>query len=189
MRVIAGERKGQKLKPVPGKDTRPTTDKVKESLFSIIGPYFDNERVLDLFAGSGGLGIEALSRGAKEAVFVDQAGAAIKTIRANLNQVRFDKQAVVIRSDWQRAIKQLGQTKQKFDLLFLDPPYRLHLISDILVALKEQNLLAPDAIIVAEHEKSEELPETVSGCSMIREANYGITVLSIYTYKEETMND
>lgn len=96
MRVIAGERKGHALKAVPGNNTRPTTDKVKESLFSIIGPFFDGDMVLDLFAGSGGLGIEALSRGAERAVFIDQAALAIKTIRQNLEGCHFTERAEYI---------------------------------------------------------------------------------------------
>ncbi|EUJ29280.1 Ribosomal RNA small subunit methyltransferase D [Listeria grayi] len=189
MRVIAGDRKGHALKAVPGNDTRPTTDKIKESLFSIIGPYFDGEKVLDLFAGSGGLGIEALSRGAGEAVFIDQAIGAVKTIQTNLKSVRLDKQASVYRNDWQRALRLLHQSEKQFDLVFLDPPYKLHALEKIIRTLEEQALLADGAVIVAEHEKAEMLPDQIASCGLIREVAYGITILSIYSYKEETAND
>lgn len=189
MRVIAGDRKGHALKAVPSNDTRPTTDKIKESLFSIIGPYFDGEKVLDLFAGSGGLGIEALSRGAGEAVFIDQAISAVKTIQTNLKSVRLDKQASVYRNDWQRALKLLHQSEKQFDLVFLDPPYKLHALEKIIQTLEEQALLADGAVIVAEHEKAEMLPDQIANCGLIREVAYGITILSIYSYKEETAND
>ncbi|EAG4889887.1 16S rRNA (guanine(966)-N(2))-methyltransferase RsmD, partial [Listeria monocytogenes] len=115
MRVIAGERKGHALKAVPGNNTRPTTDKVKESLFSIIGPFFDGDMVLDLFAGSGGLGIEALSRGAERAVFIDQAALAIKTIRQNIEGCHFTERAEVYRNDAERALKLLHKNEWKFD--------------------------------------------------------------------------
>lgn len=141
MRVIAGERKGHALKAVPGNNTRPTTDKVKESLFSIIGPFFDGDMVLDLFAGSGGLGIEALSRGAERAVFIDQAALAIKTIRQNLEGCHFTERAEVYRNDAERALKLLHKNEWKFDLVFLDPPYKKQQLEKLLVTLEKLELV------------------------------------------------
>ena len=108
MRVISGERKGMRIKAVPGDQTRPTTDKVKESLFNVIGPYFDGGKALDLFAGSGGLGIEALSRGCDEAVFVDQHFKAIQTIKENLETTRFTERSRVLKKDVTVALSELS---------------------------------------------------------------------------------
>ncbi|EUJ32057.1 hypothetical protein MFLO_07727 [Listeria floridensis FSL S10-1187] len=182
MRVIAGSRKGHSLKAVPGKNTRPTTDKIKEALFSIIGPYFDGERVLDLFAGSGGLGIEALSRGAKSAVFIDQAGAAIKTVNENIRATHFETEAQIFRNEAKKALKLLHKNEHQFDLVFLDPPYKKQQIEQLMTELAELELLSSGAVVVCEHDKEAEIASDMSGYKQIKQAVYGITVLSIYQY-------
>ena len=122
MRVIAGEHKGRRLKAVPGQKTRPTTDKVKESMFNIIGPYFDGGLALDLFAGTGGLGIESLSRGIDKAVFIDQDYKAVSVIRENIRDLRLDAQAEIFKNDAKRALDQLAERGLQFDLVFLALP-------------------------------------------------------------------
>src|SRR5690606_36343537 len=117
MRVISGTAKGRALKAVPGKRTRPTTDKGKEALFSIIGPYFDGGIVLDLFAGTGGLGIEALSRGAEKAIFIDMDPASIAVIRANLQAAKLDERAEIYRNEANQAIKQFVKRGLAFDYI------------------------------------------------------------------------
>ncbi len=124
MRVVSGKCKGHPLKAVPGNTTRPTTDKVKESIFNMIGPYFDGGVALDLFGGSGGLGIEAISRGIDKAIFVDRDNKAIKVIHQNLESCRIQEQAEVYRNDAERAIKALIKREISFDLILIDPPYK-----------------------------------------------------------------
>nr|WP_318036196.1 16S rRNA (guanine(966)-N(2))-methyltransferase RsmD [Halobacillus amylolyticus] len=128
MRVIAGVHKGRQLKPVPNHRTRPTTDKVKESLFQIIGPFFDGGQVLDLFAGSGGLGIESLSRGTEHSVFVDQQQKAVQVIHENLDALKLRDRAEVFRTDAFRAIKAAGKRGLSFQYIFLDPLIKNFLI-------------------------------------------------------------
>ncbi len=162
MRVISGSCKGRKLRAVPGQNTRPTTDKVKESIFNSIGPFFDGGLVLDLYGGSGGLGIEALSRGMVKGVFVDHYGPAIETIKANLALCDLTDQADVYRNDAQRALKALEKRKQAFDLIFLDPPYaKARLLGD-LNRIIEGNLLNDNGTIVVEHTEAVSLPDDLS---------------------------
>ena len=124
MRIIAGKFGGRRLKAVPGMKTRPTTDKVKESMFNIIGPYFDGGNVLDLFAGSGGLSIEAVSRGADQAYLIDRQYQAIKTIKENVAVTKAEDQFQIFKTDARKALTKLAEKQIKFDLVFLDPPYK-----------------------------------------------------------------
>ncbi|EUJ36216.1 RsmD family RNA methyltransferase [Listeria weihenstephanensis FSL R9-0317] len=163
MRVIAGERKGHHLKAVPGTNTRPTTDKIKESLFSIIGPFFDGEKVLDLFAGSGGLGIEALSRGASECVFIDQAQAAIKTVHLNVSACHLEAQAHIFRNESKRALKLLAKNAWAFDLVFLDPPYKKQQLEQLMTSLAELELVNDEALAICEHDADAKLPDEIAG--------------------------
>ena len=151
MRVIAGQYKGHRLQAPPGLDTRPTSDRVKESLFAILGPAVEGSRVLDLFAGSGALGIEALSRGAEHATFVDNAPGAIRVIGANLEAVKAD--ATVVRAEARRFLGGASRTGRQYDLVFLDPPYRLaaSLGRDLSASLAA--VLAPGAVVVAESDR------------------------------------
>lgn len=184
MRVIAGQARGRPLKAVPGESTRPTTDKVKEALFSMIGPFFDGERVLDLFAGTGGLGIEALSRGAGSAVFVDANARSIDVVRRNLEAVGMTGQAEVYRNDAARAIKALARKGVPFDLIFLDPPYAMETGDQLLCDLAERGLAAEGAIAVLEHASTRSYPERFSGFERIKHAAYGEAALSIYRHRQ-----
>jgi len=182
MRVIAGQAKGRPLKAVPGDATRPTTDKVKEALFSMIGPFFDGERVLDLFAGTGGLGIEALSRGAGNAVFIDANARSIEVVRRNLDAVGMSGLAEVYRNDAVRAIKTLARKGAAFNLIFLDPPYAMETGDKLLELLAEQGLAADGAVAVLEHASSRSYPERFHRYERIKHAVYGEAALSIYRY-------
>ena len=122
MRVVAGSLKGRSIKAVKGTNTRPTTDKVKESIFNIIGPYFDGGMALDLFGGSGNLGIESLSRGIDKVIFVDKEGIAINTIKENVKELRLEDRVEIYRNDAFRALKALVKREIQFDLILLDPP-------------------------------------------------------------------
>lgn len=186
MRVISGQAKGHPLKAVPGKDTRPTTDKVKESLFNIIGPYFDGERVLDLFAGTGGLGIEALSRGAAHAVFIDSSSQSIDTVRKNLDSTRLGNRAEIYRNDARRALKLLQRVGVPFDLIFLDPPYVMKDCDSLLIDLAAYGLVENNAYSVIEHHPDVVYAEAFDGFQRTRYAVYGEIALSIYRYERSS---
>lgn len=185
MRVVAGKAKGLPLKAVPGNSTRPTTDKVKESVFNMIGPFFDGGNALDLFAGSGGLGIEAISRGIDKTVFIDKDGKAVETIRANLEKTRLNLQAEVYRNDAKRAIKILKKNDFKARLLFLDPPYHITEAYDLMDFAAETGILTEDAIVVCEHEKNVPLKDRTKYFERFKNESYGGIVISIYRYSGE----
>nr|WP_255565804.1 16S rRNA (guanine(966)-N(2))-methyltransferase RsmD [Desemzia sp. RIT 804] len=187
MRVISGEYGGRRLKAVPGNSTRPTTDKIKESLFNMIGPYFDGGQCLDLFAGSGGLSIEAVSRGMDGAVLIDKAPIAIKTIQENIAVTKDAEKFTVIRSDASRILSTLKGKKMCFDLVFLDPPYAEQQIPSQITQLLKLDLLSSDALIVCEVDKKVDLPEQIQNAKVYKTAQYGITNIVIYelSTKEE----
>ncbi|NEW05500.1 16S rRNA (guanine(966)-N(2))-methyltransferase RsmD [Paenibacillus sp. SYP-B3998] len=180
MRVISGSAKGRLLKAVPGTSTRPTTDKVKESIFSMIGPYFDGGQVLDLFAGTGGLGIEALSRGMNRAVFIDIEKKSVDTIQHNLQATGLKEQAEIYRTDATRALKSLAKREQQFELVFLDPPYKMKVIAELISSMEAQGLLEAQAIIVVEHDVKDVLVESIGEFVQQRRAEYGDTAVTIY---------
>jgi 16S rRNA (guanine(966)-N(2))-methyltransferase RsmD len=180
MRVISGTAKGRPLKAVPGTGTRPTTDKVKEAIFSMIGPYFDGGYVLDLFAGTGGLSIEALSRGMERAVLTDIEKKSVDTIRHNLQAAGFADQAEIYRNDAQRALKALAKREIKFDLVFLDPPYRLKVVQELVEQLDQANMLNEGATIVMEHDADDKYDAPIGRLQWVRRAEYGDTAITIY---------
>ncbi|WP_159887015.1 16S rRNA (guanine(966)-N(2))-methyltransferase RsmD [Paenibacillus puerhi] len=180
MRVISGSAKGRTLKAVPGMGTRPTTDKVKEAIFSMIGPYFDGGLVLDLFAGTGGLSIEALSRGMQRAVLTDMDKKAIDTIRMNLKATGFEDRAEVYRNDALRALKALAKREHAFDLVFVDPPYRLKVIQELLEELAGEALLTEGARVVVEHDTDDHYGEPIGELVPIRRAEYGDTTITVF---------
>jgi 16S rRNA (guanine966-N2)-methyltransferase len=185
MRVIAGEHRGRRLVAVPGKGTRPTTDKVKESIFNMIGPYFSGGWALDLYAGTGGLGIEALSRGVERAVFVELDAKAFSVVKQNVAACRLDERAELYRTDAARALKALSKRGVVFDLVFLDPPYAQQKIAEEVAVMQELKLLAPDAWIVAEHDAAVTLPGRIGRCVIDRSATYGETAITLYLHESD----
>ncbi|CAM3433672.1 MULTISPECIES: 16S rRNA (guanine(966)-N(2))-methyltransferase RsmD [Saccharibacillus] len=185
MRVVAGEAKGRPLKAVPGRGTRPTTDKVKEAIFSMIGPFFEGGAVLDLFAGTGGLAIEAISRGMERAILVDADAKSIEVVRANLKVTGFESRAEVYRNDAQRALKALAKRDAAFDLVLLDPPYRMKNGAELMLYMEEAGLLKQEAVVLLEYESSYEYPEAFGGFELQRKAVYGETAVSIYNWKTQ----
>ena len=180
MRVITGLARGRRLETLPGEVTRPTAEKVKESLFSAIQFDIEGRRVLDLFAGSGQLGIEALSRGASGCVFVDKNTEAVKIIRRNLQNTGLSSAAQVLGTD---ALSYLTRPGDRFDLVFLDPPYAAELL---LPALNKVAPLVNDGgIIVCETEDGVELPQRVDRFSVARTYKYGRICLWLYRYEDE----
>ena len=178
MRVIAGSKRGLKLDALEGLETRPTTDRVKEALFNLIQFEIQGAKALDLFGGSGALGIEALSRGAESVVFVDQSLASARVIKRNLERAKFEDAAQILTQDWEAALSRLENSE--FDLVFVDPPYHAALETLVLEKLDAYNLLSQDAIIVIEHPASRSLPEAVEGYSFVKSRQYGMTALTIY---------
>jgi 16S rRNA (guanine966-N2)-methyltransferase len=184
VRVVSGIKKGLHLKAVPGTSTRPTTDKVKESIFNIIGPYFDGGVGLDLFGGSGGLGIEALSRGIDKMIFVDRDQKAIQTIKGNLETCRLQDQAEVYRNDAVRALRAIVKRDIKFDVIFLDPPYKQQKLTELIEEISEHQLLTSDGVIIAEHDSEVLLEKSIGNFELVRHEEYGIIGVSIYRYEE-----
>lgn len=185
MRVVAGERKGLRLKAAAGNTTRPTTDKVKESLFNIIGPFFDGGVVLDLFAGSGGLGIETLSRGADKGVFIEKDRKAYAVLKENIEKCHYEELAEVFCNDATRAVKALLKRDILFDYVFVDPPYAKHEYYNLVQELVDNGKVSDDAILVCEHEKQLKLPAAFGSFSLKRQELYGSSYISIYRKDEE----
>lgn len=181
MRIIAGSVKGRIIKSPKGLGTRPTSDKVREAIFSVLGDKVVNAKVLDLFAGSGALGLEALSRKAKEAVFVDSSIQAIKTIKSNIAKLGFQEYSMVLRRKVEQFLKTFGK-KKYFDLIFMDAPYRIsltQLLTDIKLA---QEMLAGNGILIVEHSAkvdiAQQLPEKVK--------KYGQTLVSFIEHQSSS---
>lgn len=185
MRVVAGTLKGRSIKAVKGTNTRPTTDKVKENIFNIIGPYFDGGLALDLFGGSGNLGIESLSRGIDRVIFVDRETIAINTIKENVKDLRIEDRVEIYRNDYFRALKALVKRKIQFDLILLDPPYKGQKINEIIEFIHEHELLAVNGVIMAECLKEDELHSAVGDIQQVKREIYGITAITIYNRVDE----
>jgi len=177
MRVITGKARGVTLKTPDGAKTRPTTDRVKEAMFSIIQFDLPGAKVLDLFAGTGQLGIEALSRGAASAVFVDTLDNACSLVRENLRRTKLAEQALVVRADY---LAYLSNCRDKFDFVFLDPPYAEVFLENALKKITEIDILQSGGIIVAERPLGKDFSYTFDGFSRSKDYKYGNTLLTLY---------
>ena len=172
MRVIAGSAKRLQLKTLEGMDTRPTTDRIKETLFNMISPGLFDSMFLDLFAGSGGIGIEALSRGAKEAVFVEQNPKAMACVRDNLKYTKLDRKGITLTKDVMTALYQL-EGEKVFDYIFMDPPYNHLWEKEVLTYLAHSSLADEHTMIITEASKE-------TGCSYLSELGYHLEKEKIY---------
>ena len=177
MRVITGKARGVQLKTPDGMTTRPTSDRVKEALFSIIQFEIPTASVLDLFGGTGQLGIEALSRGAKSAVFVDAGEPACRLIKENLRRTKLESDAKVVRADYMDYLK---RCREKFDIIFLDPPYAEVFLENALKCIAEIDILQSGGIIVTERPLGKDLPWELEGFIRSKDYKYGNTILTIY---------
>ncbi|MEW5804762.1 MAG: 16S rRNA (guanine(966)-N(2))-methyltransferase RsmD [bacterium] len=186
VRVIAGSARGRRLKSSLRHTLRPTSDKVKGALFNILGQRVQDARFLDLFAGTGSIGIEALSRGAKNATFVEYNASNANLIRTNVQVCGFGN-FEIITCDVLRAIGSLQNRGRKFDIIFIDPPYRSNLNLKTLEALDETDILEEEHVIIAEQSVKDSLPERIGRLSSYRVARFGDTLLSFYR-KEEGKN-
>ncbi len=182
MRVISGMARGRKLGQLEGMETRPTTDQVKESVFNIIQFDIEGRRVLDLFAGTGQMGIEALSRGACKCTFVDQRRDAVQLVRANLKHCRLEEQAQVLQAE---ALSFLSSVREKYHLIFLDPPYQTPLLENALKKIADIDILTENGIIICESQRDKLLPELPAPYRKGREYRYGKIKITIYRKEVE----
>ncbi len=180
MRVIAGSARGMKLKEPRGNDIRPTADKVKEALFSIIGNRVAGATFLDLFAGSGAIGIEALSRGADKAIFVDISRLSIMLIKENLARTGFSEKASVLKLDALQAIKTVADKKTMADLIYLDPPYAKKQQTTIIDKIITHAIIAKNGLIIVEHAYEDQ--DWALSYSVIKQKKYGRKSLTIISY-------
>ena len=180
MRIIAGTRKGIPLKSIQGTSTRPTSDKVKESVFNMIGPYFDGGISVELFGGSGSLSLEALSRGIDKAYIFEKNTNACAMIKANTEKCRFTEELLIQRTDAKNAVKLLLTKEEKVKLLFIDPPYAETKFYNLAQEFSEAGLLTENAVIVCEHDKKFGLPESFGTFHKVKSSVYGNSAVSIY---------
>jgi 16S rRNA (guanine966-N2)-methyltransferase len=178
MRIIGGDFKGKKLTSLRGIATRPTADRVRESIFNIRASSIQNAVVLDLFSGTGALGLEALSRGATSAVFIDSEIPAVKIIEKNIASCRVTDRARVIRWDIRRNLNCLPPAAPVFDLVFMDPPYHADLMTPTLHHLIKQGVLKNNASIIIEHARAEPIGSGIAGFELTDQRIYGKTVVS-----------
>lgn len=183
MRVIGGRLRGRKLAPMRGMAIRPTADRIREAVFNIIGSRPIDAAVLDLYAGSGALGIEALSRGARYALFVDQATAALNLVRKNIQLCRLEKSTAVIQWNIAKNLTFLQSYPHAFDLIFIDPPYSRQLTLPALTHLTTAAAAAEGALAVVEHDPGESLTPVPSAWTIIDQRHYGRTQISFLTFE------
>ena len=177
MKIVSGIYGGRPLKTLEGKTTRPTSDKVRGAIFNMIGPYFEGGRVLDLYAGSGGLSIEAVSRGMSSAVLVERDRKAQAVIAENINMTKEISKFQLLKMEADRALEQVGGT---FDLVFLDPPYAKEQIVADIEKMAERNLFSQEIMVVCETDKSVDLPEEIACLGIWKEKIYGISKVTVY---------
>lgn len=183
MRVISGKAKGMKLAMAENLITRPTADRVKESLFNMLGPGIADASVLDIFSGVGNIGLEALSRAAKRVVFIDSNHASISAIKKNLKHTKLDNGYVeIIEADYQIALKRIKGT---FDFIFADPPYALRVMDRVEEIIVERQLLAEKGLLVVEHDR----PLPMKVLQLVRTKKYGQTKLSFFRYQTASQEE
>lgn len=184
VRVISGSARGLKLN-TPGDDrVRPTTDRVKESMFNIVQDWVYDSQVLDLFAGSGALGIEALSRGASQAVFCDNSLDSIKIIKSNIEKARVADRSQIVSGDFKRCLRDMEAKNQSFDMIFVDPPYYEGLFEEVLDTIRACKILKKDGIVIVEHDAKRPIGQ-VEGLEVYKEKKYGITMLTFYCLEDD----
>lgn len=185
MRIITGIAKGISLTAPRGLAVRPTGDRVKESLFNMLGEKITGSLVLDMFAGTGNLGIEALSRGAAQAVFIDSGPRSVRCVRENLARTCLAERAIVLARDAWQALRQLAAEGRRFDIIFCDPPYNKGLAAKAPAMVGALDLLTPAGLLVVEHARHETMADETAKLQKVRDVKYGETVLSIYRSRNE----
>lgn len=185
MRIISGEAKGRKLLSPVGMGTRPTLDRIKESIFNIIQNYVPGAKAIDVFAGTGSLGLEAVSRGAKECYLIDKGDETFKFLKQNVENLGFSDRCKCLNLDSYDALRQLGGKGEKFDLIFVDPPYLKNMIPPAVDIIFEKDMLQRDGLIVAKIDSSEEVYNGNGEITLVDFRKYGNTSVCFYKYKED----
>lgn len=180
LRIIGGKFKSRSIDTVKVKTTRPSTDKIRESIFNILNGYINGGVCLDLFGGSGSLGYEAISRGIDKTVFVDKGQEAIKVIRKNASTLGVESQVEIYRQDYKVALKVLAKRQRQFDLIFLDPPFPINIMDDLITNILDNNILANDGIIVARVEQGIEINKSYKDLNIIKDTKYGISLVTMF---------
>lgn len=184
MRIIAGELKGRRLFSVKGLRLRPTSDRVREAIFDILQERIKGRKVLDLFAGTGALGIEALSRGAEKAIFVEHNAHILTALRRNIKECRLEKKSEILAGDVYKGIRILASRGETFDLIFIDPPYARGLIKPTLKDLSQNSLVSPQGLVIAEHSLKEDVSIPIPW-ELIDRRQYGTTSISFWLFSKE----
>lgn len=182
MRIIGGELKGRKLISVAGTDTRPTADRIRESIFNILAGRFHGAVVLDLFAGTGAFGIEALSRGAESAFFIELNKRALTVLKRNINACSVGNKVTIIQWNILKNLNCIQSMRPAFNLIFMDPPYNKHLIGPSLSNLHDSGCMESGACVTIEHSQWESIPEGTLPFSVIDQRRYGKTLVSFLSY-------
>lgn len=183
MRIIAGEYRGYKLESVKSDKTRPTLDRVREALFSSLMNYLDGAKVLDLFSGTGALGLESISRGAKYAVLNDKSQDSFKAILANVNNMKCNEKVQISKKEADKCIAKLGKENEKFDIIFIDPPYLSNLGVKSIENISKYDILEEDGIIVFETDKEVKYPHEIANFEVINVKKYGRVEVSFWKRK------
>ncbi|MEQ8155199.1 MAG: 16S rRNA (guanine(966)-N(2))-methyltransferase RsmD [Clostridiaceae bacterium] len=185
MRIIAGKAKGRKILSPATYETRPTLDRVKESMFSIIQNYLIDATVVDVFAGTGSLGLEAASRGAKEVFLVDKSPVTFPILKQNIETLKFQDFCHALNMDAYAALNSLAGKNKVFDIIFIDPPYLKDMIPKALEIIKEKNMLDPEGIVVTKIDTSEEICQGYKDIKLTDSRKYGNTTVCLYKFKED----
>lgn len=180
MRIITGKAKGRRLLSVQGLNTRPTSDKIKASIFNILPSDFNGKEVLDLFAGTGNLGIETLSQGAKKAVFIESNHRALSVLEKNIRNCGFIDRSQIIGNTVAKGIRILEKRGNRFDIIFLDPPYGKNILRDTLARVSKAGILKDNALVVVEHSSSETVADNIENLALNDQRRYGKTVVSFF---------
>lgn len=185
MRIIAGRARGRKILSPPTMETRPTLDRVKESMFSMIQGYIPDAVVIDVFAGTGSLGLEAASRGAKECYLVDKSSVTFPVLKKNIENLGFTDFCTALNTDAYAALRNLNSRGKVFDLIFIDPPYCKDLIPEAIKIIEENSMLQEDGLIVTKIDSIEEIYEGFGKIKLVRSKVYGNTTVCLYKIKED----
>ncbi|MPQ42439.1 16S rRNA (guanine(966)-N(2))-methyltransferase RsmD [Clostridium tarantellae] len=185
MRIISGRAKGRKILSPPTYDTRPTLDRIKESIFSMIQGYIPDAVSIDVFAGTGSLGLEAASRGAKEVYLVDKSPITFPVLKENIDNLGFNDCCYALNTDAYSALRNLASRGKVFDLIFIDPPYLKNLIPEAMEIIDNNSMLQADGLIVTKIDSSEEIFEGTKNIKLCREKKYGNTTVCFYKIEEE----
>lgn len=177
MRIITGAYRGRRLETPRDFSVRPTSDKVKEAIFSMISQDIDEAMVLDLFAGTGSLGLEALSRGAKHCYFIDNERESVRMLKSNINHCKADNESTVFVGDFKYAMSRI---KEPIDIAFLDPPYEGNILEEALLKVSQEGFMAPEGLVITEHGPKNSMPDNIGSLEKIKEKKYGQVHVTIY---------